>query len=117
MHRRQEDYADPRPAVGAKAITAALNSRRDSMRIGIDALRAKLDGQVSQIVAHFNPGKASRDMLATLDIFRLQRVINGHPGLRDDFERGGARGLLSSLRGRLRWPRPVTARCRPARRN
>ena len=99
VHRRQEQYADPRPAVGAKEIAVALNSRRDSMRIGIDALRAKLDGQISQIVAHFNPGKASRDMLATLDVFRLQWVVNGHPGLRDDFERGGARGLLSSLRG------------------
>jgi hypothetical protein len=99
VHRKQEDYAEPRPATGAKDITVALNNRSESMRIGIDALRAKLDGEVPQLVSHFNPSKASRDMLGRLDIFRLQRVVNGHPGLRDDYERGGARGLLSSGRG------------------
>ncbi len=99
VQRRQEEYADPRPATGAKEIAVALNSRRDSMRIGIDALRGKLDSELPQIVAHFNPGKASRDMLARIDIFRLGWVVNGHPGLRDSLEKGGARGLLSSLRG------------------
>jgi hypothetical protein len=99
VQRQQEEYADQRPAAGAKEITVALNRRRDSMRVGIDALRAKLDDQIPQIVAHFNPGKASREMLSTVDAFRLQRVVNGHPGLRDNFERGGVSGLLSGLRG------------------
>ncbi len=74
------------------------------MRIGIDALRAKLGQEVPQLVARFDPGTASRDMLSQMDIFRLQRVVDGHHALRDDVERGGVRGLLQLRRGAPQAP-------------
>jgi hypothetical protein len=92
------EYADPAPVAGAKEISTALNKRSDSMRIGIDALRAKLGKDVPQFVARFDPDSAARDMLSQLDIFRLQRVVSGHHALRDEIERGGVRGLLQLRR-------------------
>jgi hypothetical protein len=99
MKRPGTEFSDPPPATGAKDITATLNRRRDNMRIGIDHLRNKLSQDVPQLVNRFDPGKATRDMLSRMDIFKLQRVVNGHQALRDDGERGGVRGLLQSRRG------------------
>ena len=98
LARQGVEYSDPAPVNGAKDITTALNKRRDSMRIGIDALRTKLGQEVPQYVARFDPGSAARDMLGNIDIFRLQRVIIGHHALRDEIERGGVRGLLQMRR-------------------
>ena len=95
MKRPGTEFSDPPPATGAKDITGALNRRRDNMRIGIDHLRNKLGQEVPQLVNRFDPGKATRDMLSRMDIFKLQRVVNGHQALRDDGERGGVRGLLA----------------------
>jgi hypothetical protein len=98
LARQGVEYADPKPANGAKEITTALNKRRDSMRIGIDALRTKLGSDIPQYIARFDPSSAARDMLSQLDIFRLQRVVAGHHALRDEIERGGVRGLLQLRR-------------------
>jgi tubulin-like protein len=98
LARQGVEYADPAPVNGAKEIGAALNRRRDSMRIGIDALKAKLGRDVPQLVAHFDSGGAASDMLGKLDIFRLERVVRGDPALRDEIERGGVRGLLQMRR-------------------
>jgi hypothetical protein len=99
LTRHGLEYAEPQAASGAKEVTAALNRRRDSMRIGVDALRTRLTQDVPQIVAHFNPESAAHDMLSKMDIFKLQRVVGGHHNLRDDIERGGVRGLLQLRRG------------------
>jgi hypothetical protein len=98
LARHGVEYSDPKPVNGAKQITMALNKRRDSMRIGIDALRTKLGEDVSPMVDRFDPGGATRDMLAKMDIFKLQRVVIGHHALLDDIERGGVRGLLQMRR-------------------
>lgn len=98
LTRHGVEYAEQRPVSGAKEIAAALNKSRDSMRNGIDALRNKLAQDVPQMVAHFNPDGAAHDMLAKMDIFRLQRVVTGHQALRDEIERGGVRGLLQMRR-------------------
>ena len=98
LTREGTEYSDQSPVNGAKEITTALNKRRDSMRIGIDALRTKLGRDVPQFVARFDPIGATRDMLSQLDIFRLQRVVAGHQALRDEIERGGVRGLLQLRR-------------------
>ena len=98
LARHGVEYSDPAPVSGAKEITTALNKRRDSMRIGIDALRTKLGQEVPGLVARFDSNSAASDMLGKLDIFRLQRVIIGHHALRDDIERGGVRGLLQMRR-------------------
>jgi len=98
LARQGVEYAEPKAVSGAKEITTALNKRRDSMRIGIDALRTKLGTDVSKYVARFDPGAAAHDLLAQMDIFRLQRVVAGHQSLRDEIERGGVRGLLQLRR-------------------
>jgi hypothetical protein len=98
LARHGVEYSDPAPVNGAKEITTALNKRRDSMRIGIDALRTKLGKDIPQLVGRFDPSSAARDLLGQMDIFRLQRVIGGHHALRDEIERGGVRGLLQLRR-------------------
>ena len=98
LARQGVEYSDPAPVNGAKEITTALNKRRDSMRIGIDALRTKLGQELPPLVERFDPYNAARDMLARMDIFRLQRVVNGHHALRDEIEQGGVRGLLQMRR-------------------
>ena len=98
FQRHGIDFSDPAPATGARDVTVALNNRRESMRIGIDALRTKLGREVPKLVDGFKPGAAARDMLGKMDVFRLQRVAFGHPGLRDDVERGGAAELLQRRR-------------------
>jgi hypothetical protein len=102
LTRHGVEYADPKPVNGAKEIATALNKRRDSMRIGIDALRTKLGQDVPQFVARFDPASAVRDMLSQVDIFRMQRVVSGHHALRDDIERGGFAGCCSSAGPRRR---------------
>jgi hypothetical protein len=104
LQRQGVEYSEPAAATGAREIATALNRRRDSMRIGIDALRTKLGQEVPQLVGRFDPGTASRDMLSQMDVFRLQRVVNGHHALRDDVERGGVRGLLQLRRGAPQAP-------------
>lgn len=94
LARQGVEYSDPAPVNGAKEITTALNRRRDSMRIGIDALRNKLGQDIPQLVGRFDSARAASDMLSKIDIFRLQRVVIGHHSLRDEIERGGVRGLL-----------------------
>jgi Tubulin like len=106
LSRQGVEYSDPAPVNGAKEITTALNRRRDSMRIGIDALRTKLGQEVPQFVSRFDPASAARDMLGQMDVFRLQRVVSGHHALRDEVERGGVHGLLQ---GRRAAPQPPEA--------
>ncbi len=93
------DFSEPAPATGARDVTVALNNRRESMRIGIDALRTKLSRDIPQLVGRFTPDGAARDMLRKMDVFRLQRVIFGHAGLRDEVEQGGVADLLQRRRG------------------
>ncbi len=108
FQRHGVDFSDPAPAVGARDITVALNNRRASMRIGIDALRTKLGRDVQQMVGRFTPDGAARDMLGRMDVFRLQRVVSGHTGLRDEVEQGGVANLLQRRRGTPPTPQGLT---------
>jgi hypothetical protein len=99
LQRNGVDFADPAPATGAHRVIAALNGRRDSMRIGIDALKAKLGREVPELLGRFDPVGAARVMLTRIDAFRLQWVVAGHPGLRNPIERLGVTGLLQHRRG------------------
>jgi hypothetical protein len=106
LARHGVEYSDPKPVNGAKEITTALNKRRDSMRIGIDALRTKLAQELPPMVDRFDPGSAARDMLGKMDIFKLQRVVIGHHALLDEIERGGVHGLLQLRRAAPPPPQP-----------
>jgi Tubulin like len=98
LQRPAAEFAEPAPARGAREVAAALLRRQEAMRAGIDSLRAQLSRDVPQLVASFDPAGAVRDLLVRMDIFRIQRIISGHPGLTDETARSGVNGLLHRRR-------------------
>ena len=96
LRRHGSDFAEPEPATRRQEVTAALNDRRESMRVGIDSLRAQLGRDVPQLVAGFDPSNAARELLGQMDVFRLQRVVFGHPELSDEVEQGGVTGCCTA---------------------
>jgi hypothetical protein len=104
LRRHGTDFAEPEPANGAREVTAALNDRRESMRAGIDSLRVKLGQDVPRLVNGFNPAGSAREMLRTMDVYKVQRVAYGHPELADDVQQGGVSGLLHRRRGEPEAP-------------
>jgi hypothetical protein len=104
LRRHGSDYAEPDPANGARNVTAALNDRRESMRVGIDSLRAQLGRDVPKLVSGFDPAHGARELLRKMDVFRVQRVVYGHPDLGDEVEQGGVSGLLHRRRGATAAP-------------
>ncbi len=98
LPRQGAEFTEPDPARGARDIAAALNDRRTSMQIGIEALRTRLGREIPRLVAAFNPSGAAHDLLGKMDVFRLQRVVDGHPNLTESVEQAGVRGLLQLRR-------------------
>ena len=99
LARPQSDFAEPEPANGAREVTAALNDRREAMRSGIADLKARLGRDVPQLVSGFAPSSAVREQLGQTDVFRIQRVIFGHPELADEADTAGVAGMLHRRRG------------------
>jgi Tubulin like len=99
LRRHGSDFAEPAPATGARNVTAALNDRRESMRAGIDSLKVQLDREVPKLVSGFDPSHAARELLRKMDVFRVQRVVYGHPDLGDEVQQGGVGGMLHRRRG------------------
>jgi hypothetical protein len=98
LRRPPAAFAEPAPGHGAKEVATALTDRLEAMRVGIESLRAQLSRDVPQLAANFHPEGASDEMLAQMDVFKLQRVIFGHPELADDIDKGGVNGLLHRRR-------------------
>jgi hypothetical protein len=98
LRRPGSPPAEPEPAVGARNVAAALNDRRESMRVGIESHRAQLGRDVPRLVSSFDPIGAARDLLAKMDVFRLHRVAFGHQALGDEVEQSGVSGLLHRRR-------------------
>jgi hypothetical protein len=89
------DITEPEAGHGAREITAALGDRRDAMSAGLTDLKARLDHDVPQLVANFEPRRAVREMLSAIGVFRANRVIFGHPEA-PGIDKGGVAGLLQS---------------------
>lgn len=104
LRRPGSDFAEPAPANGAREVTAALNDRAESMRVGLDSLRAQLGRDVPKLVTAFDPAGAARELLRKMDVFRLQRVVYGHQDLGNEVEQGGISGLLHRRRAAAAAP-------------
>ena len=91
-------HAEPEPGQGARNVMAVLDDRRESMRLGIDSLRAQLDRDVPELASRFDPRHAVTELLGRLDPFRVRRVVFGHQRLGDAVEQDGASGVLRRKR-------------------
>jgi hypothetical protein len=98
LGRQESDFVEPEPAHGAREVTAALNDRREAMKAGIANLKAQLSRDVPQLVSAFAPGSAVQQLLGRMDVFRIQRVVVGHPELADEADKTGVAGILDSRR-------------------
>lgn len=91
-------HAEPSPVQGAGNVMAALNDRRDALRVGLESLRAHLSREVPQLAAGFHPHQAVTELLGSRHPFRVQRIVFGHPSFEDGVDRGGASGTLQRRR-------------------
>jgi hypothetical protein len=98
LRRQAAPFPEPPAGHGAKEIATALSDRADNMRGGLDSLRAQLGREMPQIVGGFHPESAIDESLAAMDVFKVQRVLFGHPELADDVDKGGVNGLLQRRR-------------------
>jgi hypothetical protein len=99
LQRPASVFAEPQRASGAREVAAALRDRQEAMRAGIQSLEAQLSRDVPQLAANFDPLVAMLTLLGRMDVFRAQRVVFGHPYLRDEADRTGVAGLLHRRRG------------------
>ncbi len=99
LHRKDVPFAEPEAGHGARDVTVTLNDRREAMQTGMANLRVELGRRVPELAESFDPSAAARELLGRMDVFRLQRVVFGHPELKDEADRTGVSGLLHRRRG------------------
>jgi hypothetical protein len=102
-------FADPPPAHGARDVATALNDRGEAMKAGLTSLRAKLDSDVPQLTARFDPRAAISELLARLDVFRVQRIAFGHTALAEEVDKTGAEGFLKRRQAAPQTPNGLGA--------
>jgi Tubulin like len=93
-----EQFKEPVPARGAAAITQALQTRVRIMDTRLAALENRLRSHAPQLARNFDIRRGVTRGLAGLDVFRLQRVVAGHPRLHDPGDKLGFIGSLESRR-------------------
>ena len=98
LRRSATAFAEPAPAYGAKEVASALTDRLEAMRIGIESLRAQLSREVPLMAGNFHPEGAIDELLGKMDVFKVQRILFGHPELANDVDKGGVNGLLHRRR-------------------
>jgi hypothetical protein len=87
----------PRMVDGAAEIRRSLTDYSDSIGAVLRAHAQQVDQRVQDIAGQrFQPVEAVRVLLSEVDVFRLQRIIRGHPGLPDPNDKTGLLGLLEA---------------------
>ncbi|WFB06965.1 hypothetical protein LRS74_07815 [Streptomyces sp. LX-29] len=97
---------DPLPR-GVKAIGQALRDRVGDMEDQLAQLDRRLDRRVGEIAERFTPRRAVQTLLQEHDPFRLERVLAGNPGDRDQVAAAGFAGMLDNRRNRPHAPEGV----------
>ncbi len=87
---------EPRRATGAAVIVGALNTRARTMESRLATLSQQLAQQVPKLAERFDTDKAFTALLAEVDIFRLRRVVLGHPELTGQVNQMGVKKLVES---------------------
>ena len=78
---------------------AALNLRRESMRLGIESLKAQLARDVPQLAAGFDPSRAVNELLGKHGLLPdCSGSSSAIPDSRTRFSSDGARGTLRRRR-------------------
>jgi Tubulin like len=86
------------PPRGATDIETALHDRLDTMRRLLADLERRVSRQVAGLAEAFAPRVAADQMLRTVDLFTLDRVVRGVPGASDPVARYGFLGMLDNRR-------------------
>ena len=87
-------FAEPPAVNGARLVAAALAERETSIRAGLDAFHVAVERRTANDAQEYDFLDAALDLMKSLDVFRVQRVIFGHSGLEDDADKAGAAGRL-----------------------
>jgi hypothetical protein len=103
--RAAVDIDEPSPAKGTDGVLRALRDRVRTMEAGVAALELRLGTQMPSIVNGFDQRRAVDHLLGEVDLFRLRRIVNGDPSLRDPADQAGFARLLE---GRRNEPTPPT---------
>lgn len=90
--------AEPEDAVGAQAVAGALSDRLEAMRSSHAQLQADLGRSIPEKVNALDFHAATRQLLAEVDPFRLQRLLFGHSGFTAEPNLSGAKGLMQRRR-------------------
>lgn len=91
-------FQEPPAARGAREVATHLRDRLELMGAGIESLRVRLSREVPALAGTFHPEGAVQDMLDGTDIFRVQRILSGHPDLSDPTDKVGASGVMQRRR-------------------
>jgi hypothetical protein len=108
--REPEPFREPPPpARGTTAVQQALRNRVTQMSGRLTTLENRLRSYVPQLAKDFDYRRGTLEGLGTLDVFRLQRVIYGHPRLSAPGDQAGFIGSLESRREAPPAPPGLTA--------
>ncbi|MCK9896901.1 tubulin-like doman-containing protein [Frankia sp. AgB32] len=99
LERSDLPVGPPRAVDGAAEIRRSLTDYSDSIGAVLRAHANQLSSQVQELAGQrFQPVEAVKVMLGETDVFRLQRVIRGHPELLNPNDITGLIGLLEARR-------------------
>ena len=99
----------PVPARGTTAAQQAVRNRIAAMSSKLTTLENRLRSYVPQLAKDFDYRRGILESLGTLDVFRLHRVVYGHPRLSASGDQAGFIGSLESRREAPPAPPGVTA--------
>ena len=94
---------DPVPK-GVKGIGQALRDRVGDMEDGLADLERDLSRETPRLVDHFKPGDAVRELLRSVDPFRVERLLTGLPDHPDRAASVGFSGMLDNRRNEPERP-------------
>jgi len=108
--REQEPFREPPPPNrGTAAVQQALRNRVTQMSSRLTTLENRLRSYVPQLARDFDYRRGVLEGLGTMDVFRMHRVVYGHPKLGNPADQAGFIGSLESRRETPPAPPGLTA--------